>query len=59
VAALHVTTVTSRLEPPRRESVLATLRHEVEALETEYGSVLDGLNRPGDHATSRAAGLML
>jgi DNA-binding IclR family transcriptional regulator len=52
VAALHVTTITARLEPPRRESVLAILKKEAGLLETQYGSVLDNLGRadPGQRA---------
>ena len=41
VAALHLTAVTSRLEPPRRNNIVTALRKEAENLETEFGSVLN------------------
>lgn len=58
VAALHVTTITSRLEPPRRESVLATLTKEARQLEAQYGAVLDNLGRTDPSSRSGNARLM-
>ncbi len=52
VAALHLTAVTSRLEPPRRDNVVSNLRREAENLETELESVL---NMVGGQTGVRAA----
>jgi DNA-binding IclR family transcriptional regulator len=41
VAALHLTAVTSRLDPPRRTTIVGALQREAENLETELGSVLN------------------
>jgi DNA-binding IclR family transcriptional regulator len=45
VAALHVTSVTSRLDPPRRDSVVAILREEAKLLEAQLEPVLDDMSR--------------
>jgi DNA-binding IclR family transcriptional regulator len=47
VAALHLTGVTSRLEPPRRDILVTTLRHEARQIEAELEPVID-LMRPND-----------
>jgi DNA-binding IclR family transcriptional regulator len=41
VAALHLTGIVSRLDPPRRDNLVATLRHEARRIETELEPVLD------------------
>jgi DNA-binding IclR family transcriptional regulator len=41
VAALHVTAVTARLKPPRRDIVVASMRHEAAQLETQLRALLD------------------
>jgi DNA-binding IclR family transcriptional regulator len=41
VAALHLTGITSRLEPPRRDNIVASLHEEVRRLESELGAALD------------------
>jgi DNA-binding IclR family transcriptional regulator len=56
VAALHITAVTSRLDPPRRESVVASMRHEALLLETQLKPLLDAVN-PSDRA--RAASTVI
>jgi DNA-binding IclR family transcriptional regulator len=43
VAALHLTAITQRLAQPRRDNIVAALRHEVEAIEHAYRPVLDAL----------------
>ena len=40
VAALHLTSVTSRLDPPRRENLVATLRQEIRQIEAALEPVL-------------------
>jgi DNA-binding IclR family transcriptional regulator len=40
VAALHLTAITSRLEPPRRDNIIATLRTEAARIERELEPVL-------------------
>jgi DNA-binding IclR family transcriptional regulator len=40
VAALHITAITSRLEPPRRDNIVAALRAEVERIEQDSEPVL-------------------
>lgn len=45
VAALHITTVTARLDPPRRDSVVAILREEAAQLEAQLEPVLDDMSR--------------
>lgn len=40
VAALHLTSVTSRLDPPRRENLVATLRQEARQIEAQLEPVL-------------------
>lgn len=41
VAALHLTGITSRLAPPRRDNLVAILRHEAAAIEAEFEPLLD------------------
>jgi DNA-binding IclR family transcriptional regulator len=41
VAALHLTAITSRLEPPRRDNIVASLHQEVRQLESELGPMLE------------------
>ena len=41
VAALHVTAITARLKPPRRDSVIASMRQEAAQLETQFRALLD------------------
>lgn len=41
VAALHITSITSRMLPPRRENVVAALMQERAQLEEELQPVLD------------------
>jgi DNA-binding IclR family transcriptional regulator len=54
VAALHLTAITSRLEPPRRDNIVAALRQEVVQLEAELTPVLDGVGTSLDRlATTR------
>lgn len=43
VAALHLTAITARLEPPRRDELVAMLQHEVRRLESEYRPALDAM----------------
>jgi DNA-binding IclR family transcriptional regulator len=50
VAALHLTAITSRLDPPRRDNIVAALRNEVERIEREAEPVLDAMN---DRAADR------
>jgi DNA-binding IclR family transcriptional regulator len=40
VAALHLTSVTSRLDPPRRDNLVATLRQEIRQIEAALEPVL-------------------
>jgi DNA-binding IclR family transcriptional regulator len=40
VAALHLTAITSRLKPPRRENIVASMRREVELIERELAPLL-------------------
>jgi DNA-binding IclR family transcriptional regulator len=40
VAALHLTSVTSRLDPPRRDNLVATLRQEARQIEAQLEPVL-------------------
>jgi DNA-binding IclR family transcriptional regulator len=48
VAALHVTAITARLAPPRRDNIVAMLHQEALALETELAPVLDTIESAGD-----------
>jgi DNA-binding IclR family transcriptional regulator len=48
VAALHVTAITSRLEPPRRDNIIANLRQEAAQLEAELKPVLDSIQPSSD-----------
>jgi hypothetical protein len=43
VAALHLTAITQRLAQPRRDNIVAALRHELEAIEQAYRPVLDAM----------------
>lgn len=45
VAALHITSITSRLEPPRRENIVRILQEEARQLEAQFEPVLDEMNR--------------
>jgi DNA-binding IclR family transcriptional regulator len=60
VAALHLTAITQRLVPARRDTVVAALRREAEAIEAAYRPVLDTLEprRPaiGNEPRVSAAG---
>lgn len=47
VASLHLTAITQRLAPPRRDTVVAALRCEAEAIEAAYRPVLDALEPRG------------
>lgn len=47
LAALHITAVTSRLAPPRRDGIVATLRRQAAQLETELRPVLDATPMTG------------
>lgn len=47
VAALHVTAITSRLAPPRREEIVTLAAAEARRLEAEYRPVLDAMRVPG------------
>lgn len=58
VAALHVTTITARLDPPRRDSVLAILTKECRQLEAQYGAVLENMGRADPSLRAGSAGLM-
>lgn len=40
VAALHITAITSRLEPPRRDNIVAALRAEVDHIEQDTEPLL-------------------
>jgi DNA-binding IclR family transcriptional regulator len=43
VAALHLTAITQRVEPPRCDYIVATLRREADAIEAAYRPVLDAM----------------
>lgn len=51
VAALHLTAIPSRLEPPRRDSIVATLKNEAAEMEEKMEPVLQSIGNP-----SRAMG---
>jgi DNA-binding IclR family transcriptional regulator len=53
VAALHLTGVTSRLEPPRRDNIVTSLHHEARQLEAELGPMLDTVGLAATRAGSR------
>jgi DNA-binding IclR family transcriptional regulator len=55
VAALHVTAVTSRLDPPRRESVVAGMRAEVRVIEDQLKPLLEAV---ATSERARAVGAM-
>lgn len=44
VAALHLTAITSRLEPPRRDNIVSALRREVEQIESDFEPAIAALN---------------
>lgn len=46
VAALHVTAITSRLLPPRRDEIVAMAHIEARRLEAEFRPVLDAMRVP-------------
>ena len=52
VAALHLTAITQRLAQPRRDNIVAALRHEVEAIEHAYRPVLDAMEPRAQAASS-------
>jgi hypothetical protein len=52
VAALHLTAITQRLAQPRRDNIVAALRHEVEAIEQAYRPVLDAMEPRSPAASS-------
>jgi DNA-binding IclR family transcriptional regulator len=57
VAALHITAITSRLNPPRRDNIVAILRQEALQLEAELQPVLDSVGAGGDRLrTTRPVG---
>ena len=43
VAALHLTAITQRLQPPRRSSVVSLLRREAREIETKFRPILDAM----------------
>ncbi len=45
VAALHITSITSRMDPPRRDSIVAILQEEARQLESLLEPVLDDISR--------------
>jgi DNA-binding IclR family transcriptional regulator len=47
VAALHLTAITSRLDPPRRDNILASLHQEVRQLEADLGPMLNTVEFAG------------
>ena len=51
VAALHLTAIPSRLEPPRRDSIVSTLKNEAAEMEEKMEPVLQSIGNP-----SRAMG---
>ncbi len=46
VAALHLTAIPSRLEPPRRDKLVASLKKEAADLEVEFEHVLETITGP-------------
>ncbi len=51
VAALHLTAITQRLEPPRRSSVISLLQREARGIEKTFRPILDGM-RPHREETA-------
>jgi DNA-binding IclR family transcriptional regulator len=43
VAALHLTAITQRLTPPRRDNIVAALRQQVDEIQAAYGPILDAM----------------
>lgn len=43
VAALHLTAITQRLQPPRRPSVVSLLQREAREIEKKFQPILDGM----------------
>ena len=55
VAALHITSITSRMDPPRRDSIVAILREETRQLESQLEpAVLDDIGRSSRARVGRA-----
>jgi DNA-binding IclR family transcriptional regulator len=54
VAALHLTAITQRLEPPRRDNIVAALRREARQIEASFAPVLDAM-RPATPTGALAA----
>lgn len=51
VAALHLTAITQRLQPPRRSSIVALLQREAREIEKKFQPILDGM-RPHREETN-------
>jgi DNA-binding IclR family transcriptional regulator len=43
VAALHLTAITQRLQPPRRSSIVSLLQREAREIEKKFQPILDGM----------------